>query len=48
MTAEQIERYRRHLVLPEVGMDGQQKLLAARVLCIGVGGLGAVMCMAMR
>jgi adenylyltransferase/sulfurtransferase len=37
---EQINRYKRHLILPEVGTVGQQKLLAARVLCIGAGGLG--------
>ena len=37
---EQINRYKRHLILPEVGMEGQKKLLNARVLCIGAGGLG--------
>src|SRR5580698_6657817 len=37
---EQINRYKRHLLLPEVGMAGQLKLMNARVLCIGVGGLG--------
>jgi len=37
---EQINRYKRHLILPEVGMDGQLKLLNAKVLCIGAGGLG--------
>jgi adenylyltransferase/sulfurtransferase len=37
---EQINRYKRHLILPEVGMEGQLKLLNARVLCIGAGGLG--------
>ncbi len=40
LNAEQINRYKRHLLLPEVGMDGQLKLLNARVLCIGAGGLG--------
>jgi adenylyltransferase/sulfurtransferase len=40
LTNEQINRYKRHLILPEVGMEGQQKLLAAKVLCIGAGGLG--------
>src|SRR5258708_36206623 len=40
LNAEQINRYKRHLILPEVGMDGQKKLLNARVLCIGAGGLG--------
>src|SRR5947208_5956660 len=36
----QINRYKRHLILPEVGVEGQKKLLNARVLCIGAGGLG--------
>lgn len=40
LNADQINRYRRHLILPEVGMEGQKKLLNARVLCIGAGGLG--------
>lgn len=40
LTNEQINRYKRHLILPEVGVDGQKKLLAAKVLCIGAGGLG--------
>ncbi|HZN68157.1 MAG TPA: molybdopterin-synthase adenylyltransferase MoeB [Tepidisphaeraceae bacterium] len=40
LNSEQINRYKRHLILPEVGMDGQKKLLNARVLCIGAGGLG--------
>src|SRR5271169_354434 len=38
---EEIARYSRHLILPEVGMEGQQKLKAARVLCVGTGGLGS-------
>ena len=37
---DQINRYKRHLLLPEVGMAGQRKLLGAKVLCIGAGGLG--------
>jgi adenylyltransferase/sulfurtransferase len=37
---DQAERYRRHLTLPEIGLDGQRKLLDARILLIGVGGLG--------
>jgi sulfur-carrier protein adenylyltransferase/sulfurtransferase len=41
LTPEQINRYKRHLILPEVGVAGQQKLLAAKVLCIGAGGLGS-------
>ncbi len=41
LTNEDIARYSRHLILPEVGMEGQQKLKAAKVLCVGTGGLGA-------
>jgi sulfur-carrier protein adenylyltransferase/sulfurtransferase len=41
MTAEQRERYSRHMLLPEVGPDGQVKLLNAKVLLLGAGGLGA-------
>src|SRR3954464_1737780 len=40
LTGDQVNRYRRHLLLPEVGMEGQKKLLNAKVLCIGAGGLG--------
>src|ERR1044071_7306859 len=40
LNAEQINRYKRHLILPEVGMEGQKKLMNAKVLCIGAGGLG--------
>src|SRR5919198_3787968 len=38
---DEILRYSRHLIMPEVGMEGQQKLKAAKVLCIGAGGLGS-------
>jgi len=41
LTAEQRDRYSRHLLLPEVGPEGQQKLLDARVLLLGAGGLGS-------
>ena len=41
LTTEDLSRYSRHLILPEVGMEGQQKLKAARVLCVGTGGLGS-------
>lgn len=41
MTAEQRDRYSRHTLLPEVGVDGQIKLLNAKVLLLGAGGLGA-------
>jgi len=41
LSNEEILRYSRHLIMPEVGMDGQLKLKQAKVLCIGTGGLGA-------
>ena len=41
LSNDEILRYSRHLIMPEVGMDGQLKLKAARVLCIGAGGLGS-------
>lgn len=41
LSGEEIQRYSRHLTLPEVGMGGQEKLKGARVLCIGSGGLGS-------
>jgi len=41
LTNDEIQRYSRHLIMPEVGMEGQLKLKAARVLCIGAGGLGS-------
>jgi adenylyltransferase/sulfurtransferase len=41
LTADDLSRYSRHLILPEVGMEGQRKLKAARVLCVGTGGLGS-------
>jgi molybdopterin/thiamine biosynthesis adenylyltransferase len=41
LTSDEIARYQRHILLPEVGGAGQQKLKAARVLVIGAGGLGA-------
>jgi adenylyltransferase/sulfurtransferase len=41
LTNEEVARYSRHLIMPEVGMEGQLKLKAARVLCIGAGGLGS-------
>ena len=40
-SAEEIKRYGRHLIMPEVGMEGQRKLKSARVLVIGTGGLGS-------
>ena len=41
LTIDDLSRYSRHLILPEVGMDGQRRLKAARVLCVGTGGLGS-------
>jgi adenylyltransferase/sulfurtransferase len=41
LTTDDLARYSRHLILPEVGMEGQQKLKAAKVLCVGTGGLGS-------
>ena len=41
LTKEEILRYSRHLIMPEVGMDGQLRLKQAKVLCIGAGGLGS-------
>ncbi len=41
LTSDDLQRYGRHLILPEVGVEGQRKLKAARVLCVGTGGLGA-------
>ena len=41
LNTDELARYARHLILPEVGMEGQQRLKAARVLCVGTGGLGS-------
>ena len=41
LTNEEISRYSRHLIMPEVGLEGQKKLKNAKVLCIGAGGLGS-------
>jgi molybdopterin/thiamine biosynthesis adenylyltransferase/rhodanese-related sulfurtransferase len=41
LSQDQINRYSRHLLLPEVGVEGQEKICNAKVLCIGTGGLGA-------
>ncbi|RZP29213.1 molybdopterin-synthase adenylyltransferase MoeB [bacterium] len=45
LSNQEVERYSRHLIMPEVGMDGQLKLKAASVLCIGAGGLGSPVAM---
>lgn len=44
LTKEEVLRYSRHLIMPEVGVEGQEKLLNARVLIIGAGGLGSPLC----
>lgn len=41
LTNQEIRRYSRHLIMPEVGLEGQKKLKNAKVLCIGAGGLGS-------
>jgi len=45
LTNDEIKRYSRHLIMPEVGVEGQRKLKAASVLCIGAGGLGSPVAM---
>lgn len=41
LTKEEYERYSRHIILPEVGLEGQKRLKASSILCIGTGGLGS-------
>jgi len=45
LSPEEIRRYARHLTLPEVGLEGQKRIRATRVLCIGAGGLGSPIAM---
>jgi sulfur-carrier protein adenylyltransferase/sulfurtransferase len=45
LTNDEFKRYSRHLIMPEVGLDGQRRLKAAKVLCIGAGGLGSPVAM---
>ncbi len=45
LTGDEYKRYSRHLIMPEVGLEGQKKLKAAKVLCIGAGGLGSPVAM---
>src|SRR5437773_2500129 len=45
LTKDEIKRYSRHLIMPEVGVEGQLKLKASKVLCIGAGGLGSPVAM---
>ena len=41
LTPQEIRRYSRHLIIPDVAMDGQKRLKNAKVLCVGAGGLGS-------
>src|SRR6266436_926556 len=41
LTSQEVARYSRHLIMPEVGMDGQKRLKAASILLVGAGGLGS-------
>ena len=41
LSADEVKRYSRHLIIPEIGMTGQKRLKNARVLCVGAGGLGS-------
>ncbi|MFM8738434.1 MAG: HesA/MoeB/ThiF family protein, partial [Betaproteobacteria bacterium] len=41
MTDDELLRYSRHILLPEIGVEGQERLLASRALVIGAGGLGS-------
>src|SRR6202044_2102499 len=41
LTVDEVRRYSRHLIIPDVAMDGQKRLKNAKVLCVGAGGLGS-------
>ena len=41
LSKDEYQRYSRHIILPEVGLDGQKRLKAASILCVGTGGLGS-------
>ena len=41
LTVDEVRRYSRHIIIPDVGMDGQKRLKNAKVLCVGAGGLGS-------
>ncbi|MBF0274309.1 MAG: ThiF family adenylyltransferase, partial [Nitrospinae bacterium] len=45
LTPDEIARFNRHIILPQVGMKGQEKLKKAKILCIGTGGLGSPIAM---
>ena len=48
LSHEEVQRYSRHLIIPEVGVEGQLRLKKARVVCVGAGGLGPLMDPSMR
>ena len=41
LTIDEVRRYSRHLIIPDIAMDGQKRLKNAKVLCVGAGGLGS-------
>ena len=41
LTVDEVRRYSRHLIIPDVAMAGQQRMMNAKVLCVGAGGLGS-------
>src|SRR5438105_13201965 len=45
LTNQEIRRYSRHLIIPDIAMDGQRRMKNAKVLCIGAGGLGSPVAM---
>ena len=45
LSNDELQRYARHIILPEVGLEGQQRLKASSVLCVGAGGLGSPLAM---
>nr|BFE83371.1 hypothetical protein GCM10020093_059720 [Planobispora longispora] len=48
LTVDEVRRYSRHLIIPDVGMAGQKRLKNAKVLCVGAGGLGSPPCCTSR
>jgi hypothetical protein len=48
LTIDEVRRYSRHLIIPDVGMDGQKRLKNAKVLAVGAGGLGSSTCACTR
>ena len=45
LTHDEVSRYSRHLILPEIGLEGQRRLKGGSVLCVGTGGLGSPLLM---